>query len=358
MNKTLRYRLTWAFIGVAAGIVLVASFIFIVVTHYHFLIYQEEYPDTGYIAGLNYHFELALIQSTLWTALGAVVLAIVLSWFVARRITAPLVLMRKRAEDITKGNLQSRVPIHGRDEIAELGQALNHLTEELQRQENLRKQMTSDVAHELRTPLATLKSHMEAFEDGIWEPTPKRLQAVTAEIDRLIGLVGDMQQLTLLESPEFELERKEEDLSKIVEHTLVNMRTSFNRKGVSLQTENSGPVYAFVDRRRLIQVLVNLLSNALKSTPHGGVVTVQTEQQEEEAVLTVQDTGEGIPQAELQKIFERFYRVDRSRNRQSGGSGIGLTIVKKLVESHEGTIRIKSTPDTGTSIQVYLPSQK
>ncbi|MDA8352799.1 MAG: ATP-binding protein [Firmicutes bacterium] len=357
MNRKLQFRLTAAFIGVATGVVLVATIIFILETHYHFSMYQHQFPDSGSVRGLNYHFEQALIQSTLWTALGAVVLAIVLSWLVARRITSPLVIMRKSAEAITEGNLQTRVPVHGQDELAELGQAMNHLTEQLERQEHLRRQMTSDVAHELRTPLATLKSHMEAFEDGIWQPTPERLRAVTDEIDRLIGLVGDMQQLTLLESPEFVLEQREEDLSDIVEQTLVNMRTSFDRKGVTLKSENAGPVHAFVDRRRMAQVLVNLLSNALKFTPQGGVVTVRTKRQGPEAILTVQDTGKGIPREELQRVFERFYREDHSRNRQSGGSGIGLTIAKKLVESHGGTIRIESEPGTGTTIHVRVPSE-
>ncbi|EGK10282.1 MAG: ATP-binding protein [Firmicutes bacterium] len=358
MNQKLQFRLTVAFIGVAAGVVLVATTVFILETHYHFSIYQRQFPDMGSVQGLTYHFEQALIQSILWTALGAVVLAIVLSCLIARRITTPLVNMRKGAEAITKGHFQTRVPVHGKDELAELGQALNHLTEELEHQEHLRRQMTSDVAHELRTPLATLKSHMEAFEDGIWQPTPERLRAVTDEIDRLTGLVGDMEQLTLLESPEFELEQKEEDLSAIVDQTLTNMRASFDQKGIALKSESVGPVHAWVDRRRIAQVLVNLLSNCLKFTSKGGEVTVRTEQKGQEAILTVRDTGEGIPQEELQRVFERFYRVDRSRNRQSGGSGIGLTIVKKLVESHAGAIRIESKPGTGTSIYIHIPSGK
>lgn len=357
MSQKLQFRLTVAFIGVAAGVVLVATTAFILETHYHFSIYQRQFPNTDSVQGLTYHFEQALIQAILWTALGAVFLAIVLSWLVARRITTPLVIMRKGAEAITKGNLQTRVPVHGKDELAELGQALNHLTEELERQEHLRRQMTSDVAHELRTPLTTLKSHMEAFEDGIWQPTPGRLRAVTDEIDRLTGLVGDMEQLTLLDSPEFELEQKKEDLSVIVDQTLTNMRATFDQKGIALKSESVGPVHAWVDRRRIAQVLVNLLSNCLKFTSKGGEVTVRTEQKGKEAILTVRDTGEGIPQEELQRVFERFYRVDRSRNRQSGGSGIGLTIVKKLVESHSGSIQIESKPGMGTCIYIHLPNQ-
>lgn len=357
MNRKLQFRLTVAFIGVAAGIVVVATTVFILETHYHFFIYQRQFPNADSIQGLIHHFEQALIQSLLLTALGAVILAIALSWLVARRITAPLVTMRKGAEAIMKGNLQNRVPVHGKDELAELAQSLNHLTEELERQEHLRQQLTSDVAHELRTPLATMKSHMEAFEDGIWQPTPDRLRAVTDEIDRLIGLVWDMEQLTLLESPEFELVRKEEDLSAIVEQTVINMRTSFDQKGVTLHSDCDDSIQVYVDRRRMTQVFVNLLSNALKFTPKGGKVTVRAKQQKETTILTVEDTGGGIPVEELQQVFERFYRVDPSRSRQSGGSGIGLTIVKKLVESHSGSIRIESKPGVGTSVHIHLPNQ-
>ncbi|OYD07826.1 sensor histidine kinase [Paludifilum halophilum] len=355
MKKTLRRRLTFAFVGVAVGIVLLASMVSIAETHYHFSMYQAEKSEGGNQSGLDDHFEQALIQSLLWTALGAVLLAGFLSWAVARRITSPLETMKKAAEKIAAGSFGVRVPVRGQDELAQLGDALNHLTHELQQQEDLRKKMTSDIAHELRTPLATLKSHMEAFEDGIWEPTPERLQSVAGEIERLIGLVDDLEQLTLVESPDFELQRKEEDLSEIARQGAQSVDSAFMQKGVDLCVEANQTVIVWVDRHRITQILVNLLSNALKFTPPGGQVTLQTKQENGTAILKVADTGEGMTEEETSRVFERFYRVDPSRNRKQGGSGIGLTIVKKLVESHGGVTRIQSDKEKGTEINIDLP---
>lgn len=354
----MKTRLTWAFIGVASGMVFLATIILIIETHYHFSLYRNEFPQAyPGLVNLYFHFEQALIQSALLTALGTILLAVFVSFYMAKRIAAPLIAMRKVAEEITQGNWNSRISVEGKDELADLGRALNHLTEELQKQEEYRKNLTSDIAHELRTPLATLKSHIEAMKDGIWKPTPERIHSCYEEIERLIHLVGDLEQLQGLESPGFKLQRKNENIVEIVKQSVKAMETAYFQKEVDLIHDAEGEVIAFVDRYRLTQILMNLLSNALKFTQHGGHVTVNVKDKSDHVLLIVEDTGIGIPSEEIPKVFERFYRVDKSRSRKLGGSGIGLTIVKKLVEAHQGSVCLKSKVGKGTTVYVSIPKK-
>ncbi|MBE1445864.1 sensor histidine kinase [Paenibacillus sp. OAS669] len=350
-------RIAIACIGIASGVLIISTITFILETHYHLTLYQYQSQDTNMTSSTAFdtHFEQALVQSVLWTAILGVVLAIVISLFVAKRITAPLIQMKSVAERIAQGELTSRTEINGKDELADLGHSLNYLAEQLLLQEQLRKTMTADVAHELRTPLATLKSHMEAMIEGVWEPTLKRLSSCFEEIERLRFLVGDLEQLTEVESPNFKLDIKKEDINSIVQHYIDTSQAAFEKKGVRLLFHDQGHAYAAIDRLRFGQIMVNLLSNALKFTPERGKVTVAVTEQVHVVCISVSDTGIGIDDKELLFVFERFYRADKSRDRKSGGSGIGLTIVKKLVEAHGGTIEIRSRTGTGTTVEFRLP---
>ncbi|NOU85678.1 HAMP domain-containing protein [Paenibacillus sp. LMG 31460] len=352
--KGLYARIVIAFIGVASGVLLISTIAFILETHYHFSLYQHQAMDMNSPA-FDTHFEQALVQSVLWSAILGILLSVLLSLFVAKRLTAPLIHMKKVAERMANGELGARTSVKGNDEIADLGGSLNHLAEQLMYQEQLRKTMTADVAHELRTPLATLKSHMEAMIDGVWLPTPERLESCYEEIERLRFLVGDLEQLTEMESPHFKLKLHEENVSAIVHRIIEASRTSFDQKGVNLFFEGLTNVEATLDRQRLGQIVVNLLTNALKFTPRGGQVTVEVKEEQHEVVIVVSDTGIGINEDDLGFVFERFYRVEKSRDRKSGGSGIGLTIVKKLVEAHGGTIRMESRVGEGTSVAIHFP---
>ncbi|MBA4603308.1 sensor histidine kinase [Thermoactinomyces mirandus] len=352
--KGLRMRLALACIGIASGTVFIASLFFILATDYHLTLYHKQLPGIDpRAAHLDYHFQQAMIQSTLLTAFGAMVLAVLVSLYVTKRITAPLIEMRQVAEQITKGCLKTRVSVQGEDELSDLGQALNHLTEELEKQESLRKNLTSDIAHELRTPLATLRSHLAAFQDGIWIPTPERLHSCYEEIERLTHLVKDLEQLTHVESPGFTLNRKEEDLAEIVRQGVRTIQAAYVQKGIDLEVKVDDAVRVNVDRKRVMQILMNLLSNSLKFTNSGGKVAVEVKEETTGGMLVVSDNGAGIPLSDLPKVFERFYRVDKSRSRDLGGSGIGLTIVKKLVEAHEGKLWIESREGEGTTVSDF-----
>jgi two-component system, OmpR family, sensor histidine kinase BaeS len=354
--KGLYARIVIAFIGVASGVLLISTIAFILATHYHFSLYQDQAMDTNMNSPtFDTHFEQALVQSVVVSAIIGIMLSVLLSLFVAKRLTAPLIHMKKVAERIANGELGARTTVKGNDEIADLGGSLNHLAEQLMHQEQLRKTMTADVAHELRTPLATLKSHMEAMIDGVWMPTPERLESCYEEIERLRFLVGDLEQLTEMESPHFKLKLHKENVSAIVHRNIEACRASFAQKGINLLFEGLTNVEATLDRQRLGQIVVNLLTNALKFTPQGGKVFVELKEEEHAVLIIISDTGIGMNEDDLRFVFERFFRVEKSRDRKSGGSGIGLTIVKKLVEAHGGTIRMESRLGEGTSVEIHLP---
>ncbi|WP_028552363.1 sensor histidine kinase [Paenibacillus sp. UNC451MF] len=352
-------RFAFTFICITCGILLIASIVFILETHYHFALYQHQSMDMGADnAQLNAHFEQALVQSVIWTAVGGIALASVVSLYVAKRMTSPLLEMKAAAMKMAEGNLQARTKLVGNDEITDLGLSFNHLAEQLEKQEQLRKTMTADVAHELRTPLATLKSHMEAMIEGIWEPSAKRLKSCHEEIERLIHLVGDLEQLTHLDSPHFQLHMKSENMVSIASQCVQAMQAAFQLKGVQLTLHKPNEdIFAIVDRQRVCQIIINVLSNALKYTPVGETVavTMAGDHRSSTATISVRDTGIGIESRELPFIFERFYRTDKSRDRKSGGSGIGLTIAKKLTEAHCGKIEIQSEVGRGTTVQIHFP---
>jgi two-component system, OmpR family, sensor histidine kinase BaeS len=353
MNKRLHARLALMIIAIATGILLISTVSIILNTHYHISMYQKATDMKHDFPQLDLHLEQALIQSIVWTCLGSIGLAIFIGFYAARRISSPLIDMKRAAERMSTGQLNARVEFTGNDELAELGSSLNGLAEQLQKQEQLRITMTEDIAHELRTPLATLKSHMRAFEDGIWEPTSDRIHACYEEIERLTRLVAELEDLTHLESPEFHLVRREESLESIMGQGARLVSAAYNEKKVNIQVHCVPDIRIHVDRNRFIQVFVNLLSNSLAYTPENGIVRMEANEDAGSVLIKISDTGNGISQEDLPYIFERFYRADKSRNRRTGGSGLGLTIVKKLVLAHGGQIWAES--NKGATIYIRLP---
>lgn len=353
--KGLQARLAIIFILSASIILVVASFIIMLEVHYHFKMFQKDAPEFQVIKPLALHFEEAVIGSILWTSLGVFLLVCLISYFVARKLSKPLVQMREAAEKMTKGDLDVRVFTQGNDELQELGQAFNQLATKLQMQETARKNMTSDIAHELRTPLATLKSHVEAIEDGIFDATPERMHSFSEEIDRLILLVQDLEQLTTFEAPDFVLHRKKENLDFVIQQSMATLKESYHRKGVQLSCSSTFDGSLMMDRKRIVQVLINVLTNALEFTPSGGRVEISAHKEDNVVCIRIKDTGVGISAEDVEKVFERFYRSEKSRNRKFGGSGIGLTISRRLVEAHRGTIGITSDTSIGTAVTIRLP---
>lgn len=273
----------------------------------------------------------------------------------AKRISLSIIKTSDIAKQISNGNYRIRYDgtIKTR-ELSELVSAINHMAESLENQENLRKRLTTDVAHELRTPLTSVASHLEAMIDGLWEPTPQRLQSCYEEISRLSGLVSDLEQLAKVENENLGLHKVEVDLMELVKTVTGNLEMESAKKDMGI-TVNGESSLVFADRDRLNQVLTNLLSNAIKYTSQSGKISVKVQDTKKNGIVIIQDNGIGIPEKDLPHIFERFYRIDQSRNRSTGGSGIGLTIVKSIVAAHGGSIQVESVYGKGSIFTVLIP---
>lgn len=282
--------------------------------------------------------------------------AFILGMFMAKRLSTPLSRVVSAAQNISKGNLNNRITEKSKTrEINLLISSINNLAETLKKQKNLRKRMSADVAHELRTPLATLQSNMEAMIDGIWEPDKERLISCYEEIMRINRLVGDLENLAEYESENHKLSKIKYDICDQIKKIICNFEADFKNKGVNISF-NEKKQTIFADKDKISQVIINLISNSLKYTPKNGSVEIIIYRTDAEIAIKIKDTGIGISSEDLPYIFERFYRSDKSRNRSTGGAGIGLTIAKAIVNFHNGKIMVKSKLNEGTEFIVLLPA--
>jgi signal transduction histidine kinase len=306
---------------------------------------------------LRASFMIALNEIMLVAAVVAFLSAVVLSSYIARRIVGPIQQMMRVSQRIAAGDYHKRVSVTGSDELAELGHAFNQMASVMEQTEQRRLELIGNVAHELRTPLSSIQVIMEGLIDGVLPADPATYADFQREIKRLQRLVYDLQELSRVESRQVSLALKLEDISVLVQTAVDRLRPQFEEKGVDLTCTLAANIpQVSVDADRIMQVLVNLIGNALHYTPSGGRVTVQLEQRGDAVRVQIQDTGIGIPAEHLSHIFERFYRVDKSRSRAGGGSGIGLTIAKHLIEAHGGTITAASDgPNQGSVFTFTLP---
>jgi signal transduction histidine kinase len=318
----------------------------------------------GYVA-TDFQFLGQINKYILGAALTIIVIAVLVSLLFSKRLTMGLNQLRDAARELKRHNLEVRIPVNPQqtEEMQELAVAFNDLAESLGHQEKLRKHFTGDLAHELRTPLATLRSQLEAFRDGVWQPTPQRLEQSHGELMRLVRLIDDLEKLLAAENPQIQLKKVPLEAGALLRSLGEHFMPAFREKGVELEVES--PVenrWFTADRDRFMQIMTNLINNALKYTSVGGQVTLSAagfkEKKAGEMVLfQIEDTGQGISEEDLPHIFERFYRGDKSRDRKTGGVGIGLSIVNALVQAHQGRIGIDSQPGQGTRVTVYLPAK-
>lgn len=285
-------------------------------------------------------------------ALGA---ALLVGGLLAYRFVRPIRQLTEVNRRYALGDRGARVHLHGNDELAELGASFNHLADQLSAEQQRQKQLLADIAHELRTPLTVMRGELEAMQDGLMEKSPENLGRLIEEIDLLTRLVQDLRLLTIADAGALELQRSPVSLDTLAQEVMAAFKTQAEAKGIRLDP-NTQPLTVQADRDRLTQVVYNLLENALRHTPQGGAITVSTRLEEEQGVLEVADTGPGIPQADLTHLFERFYRADKARSRETGGSGLGLAIAKALVEAHGGQIRAGNRPGGGAVFTVRLPA--
>ena len=298
--------------------------------------------------------QTALLRAIAGAAGLAALLALLTGLAVARRITRPVIRLIAATRAMAAGDRAARVgEIHAPGELRELAAAFDQMAGTLDRQEQIRRNLVADVAHELRTPIAILQAGHEALLDGVAEPTPAELGSLRDEVLRLARMVGDLQTLAAADAAVLNLTRKPDDLAKLAAAAADSLARRFEAAGLALHRQlAAAPVLA--DPRWLHQVITNLLTNALKFTPPGGQVTITTGVAGADAVLQVIDTGQGIPAEDLPRIFDRFFRGQQAT--QISGSGIGLTVAAELAEAHGGRLAAASEVGQGTQLTLSLPS--
>ncbi len=305
-------------------------------------------------------FEQTLLYSLLAAGVVATVAAALASLLVSRRLVEPLRYVLAATSRIASGRYGERVPVRDADELGELSQSFNAMARALGEAERRRVEVISDVSHELRTPMSTLRGYVEGLAEGVVEPTEETWTLLYAEFERLGRLVDDLQRLSRAEAGQLDLSIAPMSPADAVRLAIGGMLPLFEEKGVELKSavsEDLPPVLADVDR--VVQVLSNLLTNALRHTPDGGRVVVKAEASGDEVAFEVTDTGTGIAPEHLERLFERFYRVEKSRSRGEarGGSGVGLAISRALVEAMGGRIRVDSPgPGEGATFAFTLPT--
>lgn len=298
----------------------------------------------GGMAGLYVDFRDSMNEALSISALGALIVAIVVSLAFSRRIVAPLQGMTLASRRIAEGKYDERVSVGGTDELGQLAESFNRMAGKLEKVEEMRRALIGDVSHELRTPLTAIKGSMEGLMDGLLPANEETFQQIHDEAGRLGRLVDDLQELSRVEAHAYTLEIRDVDLTAVIQATIKRLSPNARAKSIKLVPEFPDDLPLIeADEDRLDQVLTNLISNAIQYTPAGGEVVISAKQDNSQIQVTVSDTGIGIPPEQLSNIFTRFYRVDKSRSRASGGgSGIGLTIARLLVEAHGGRIWAES----------------
>ena len=302
----------------------------------------------------------ALFQRLDWAALAAALtalaLAAALAWALSNRILRPVHALTAAARRLAQGDLSVRVPESGDEELATLARAFNHMAAALQQAEESRRRLMADIAHELRTPLAVQQAHLEALQDGIYPLTPENLAPVVEQNRLLARLVHDLRTLTLADTGQLSLERDALDVRAWLPRVVEKFRAAAQQRGIALEVDlPSEPAWVHADAARLEQILHNLLGNALRHTPSGGRIEVRAEVMDDEVRIQVRDTGPGLPPGEEEQVFERFYRLDKSRARASGGSGLGLSIARSLARAHGGDLTAANHPQGGAVFTLRLP---
>lgn len=315
------------------------------------------YYSPYYLNESDFRFLDSLNRILLVVGICAAVAAAAAGAVLAKSLSVPLLKVTEMTRKISEGDYGMRLENGNRQtqELVELSSAVNHMAESLERQETLRRRLTSDVAHELRTPVANVSLNLEMMLDEVWEPTKDRLQSCYEELGRISGIISDLEKLRQMEAENMNLELEPVNLLELAQAVETAFEPDLKKK--KLTCEVSGEAAAVMgDQRRLHQVIFNLVSNAVKYSTEGGSIQIRVKQEKHKAVLIVEDQGIGMAEEELPLIFERFYRTDLSRSRKTGGAGIGLAIVKAIVQAHQGTVTVTSKVGCGSRFTVTLPA--
>ena len=313
-------------------------------------------PTSPERSPLDYEFLRRLNGSIFLSAIATLVLALFIGILLSRSISRPIQELTKATHHMADGNLGQQVPVRSRDELGELAQSFNKMSADLARSFNLRKQMTADIAHELRTPISLILGHAEGVNDGVLKPTRENFEIIREEAERLEHLVSDLRTLSLADAGELSVDFQPVDINTLMSDVHTHYLTLFNQKRITLNLETAPVILkANLDPNRFAQVLNNILDNALRYTPENGQVQLAVRSVNNNIQISIQDSGDGVTPEEASHLFDRFYRVDESRTRDDGGSGLGLAIAKSIVEMHKGRIWAESEKGKGLRVVIELP---
>jgi two-component system, OmpR family, sensor histidine kinase BaeS len=294
------------------------------------------------------------------TGIGTVFIGFGTIGFLSRKITQPLVIMKEATNQLAKGQYRQEIPSKGNDEIAQLASSIQQLGEQLQYFEDTRNEFLSAVSHELRTPLTYIKGYSDVLSKGIIkskEEQTEYLAIINRETKRISFLVNDLFEMSKLQAGKFQLQKELANVNLIAEKVASSLRPALVKKGLELIltfSEKVPPI--LIDVQRMEQVVYNLVENAIKYTDNG-FIKIRSFLENEFVVIEICDTGMGIPKEEISKIWDRFYRIEKSRARKTGGTGLGLYIAKQIIESHHGQIKISSVENQGSTFLIYLPRE-
>jgi signal transduction histidine kinase len=300
-------------------------------------------------------------QAVLLGGCAALIAALAVGFFIFRAITRPIDQLTRAAHQLAQGDLSARVAVDdhparlGADELSELSTAFNLMADHLQQSEQMRRDMTADIAHELRTPLAVMRGNLEAMQDGVYPLDVEHLTPVLNQVTLLTRLVEDLRTLALAEAGQLPLHKRPTDLAALLRETLTSFESQAAAQQVRVQAALAADLPSIeIDPDRVRQTIGILISNALRYTPAEGAITVAARSDGASVTIEVTDTGSGIAPDDLPYVFDRFYRADKSRSRESGGSGLGLAIARSIVEAHGGSIKARSEVGHGTTITIVL----
>jgi len=292
-----------------------------------------------------------------YSAVGASLVALLLGIFLSRTLTRPIRELTEATHAVADGELGKQVTVRSKDEMGELASSFNKMSTDLARSSNARKQMTADIAHELRTPLSLILGHAEAVHDGVLPPTKENFEIIRDEAERLEHLVDDLRTLSLADAGELSITLQEVSPQKLLNDIQAAYLHIASQKNVKIQLDIPSEIPMLnIDPGRMTQVLTNIFDNALRHTPEGGRIVLAAQTIDDSVQLSIQDSGPGIEGEDANRIFERFYRTDSARHRDAGGSGLGLAIAKSIVEMHRGQIWAESEPGQGLKIIIRFPA--
>ncbi len=314
------------------------------------------YIDNSYLTDSAIIFKDTLTKSFIASGIFAVIIGIIVSIVLSRGMTKPLINITNTANKIRNGNLKAKANVNTNTiEIVELADTINYLGDSLAKQDDLRKRYASDISHELRTPITTLNTHLEAIMDKVWEANDEHLNILLKEVARLSGLVDNLRDSFTQDGYSMLIKKVRFNISSELENIITSYIPIFENKGSILKHSLDKDLDVLMDKDKFNQILNNLLTNSLRYINDSGEVYIELTRLKNSIRLIVKDNGIGIRKEDLPHIFDRFYRVDTSRNKATGGSGLGLSIVKSIVEAHNGSISVKSTLGEGTEFEIILP---